>query len=246
MDKQTHARNLYFQTEFPVTEISEMLGIPRRTLHHWIKENHWERQKQSAACMPVMLTENCYHIISRLQQHLLSDDRATTPITHREADTLHKLVITIGKMKTRATLSESMEMMAGFMDRVNGRSPEMAQAILPFVEDYISSRSAEGAPQATPARSTGPSQAELDREALLDLEDMKAWAAQSNMPESGPSVAANPGPSPQTPHIPDVDYAARRQSPPDYRALIADLLNQDKDKKHLFPAASGKGSAVAA
>ncbi len=35
---QAQAQKLFFQSDLSMTEISEMLGIPRRTLHYWIRE----------------------------------------------------------------------------------------------------------------------------------------------------------------------------------------------------------------
>jgi transposase-like protein len=112
---QAQAQKLYFQSDLSKTEISEMLGIPRRTLHYWIREKNWDRIKRSAAQMPSLLAENIYHIIARFTQQLLGEDRINRPITRHEADTLHKLVLTISKLKARTTLNESMEMFGTFM-----------------------------------------------------------------------------------------------------------------------------------
>ena len=115
---QAQAQKLYFQSDLSKTEISEMLGIPRRTLHYWIREKNWDRIKRSAAQMPSLLAENIYHIIARFTQQLLGEDRINRPITRHEADTLHKLVLTISKLKARTTLNESMEMFGTFNRQV--------------------------------------------------------------------------------------------------------------------------------
>ncbi len=81
--QQVQAKRLYFQSDLSKTEIAEMLGIPRRTLHYWIREKNWDRIKRSAAHMPFLLAENVYHIISRFTQQLLGEDCVARPITHK-------------------------------------------------------------------------------------------------------------------------------------------------------------------
>ena len=237
-DKQNQARTLYFQTDLDRTEIANMLGIPRRTLHHWITTHHWDRQKKAAAHMPAFLAENCYHIIAKLQEHLLSDERANTPITRHEADTMHKMVLTISKMNSRATLNESMEMMEGFMDSVHANSPEMVAQVMPLVENYIASRSS-ATPQQFRAKqmsaSRTPTEQEIEDE--LDRQDMLAWAAEGYSP--GMDNESEPPVQPHEPVTIKEDaqqiYKARRQSPPDYKELIAEFRRQDENVRHMFP-----------
>jgi len=139
-EQQAKAKELYFQTDLTKTQISELVDVPRRTLHYWIKEQNWDRLKRSAAHMPALLAENCYHLIGRFSRQLLSEDRIMRPVTHQEAETLHKLVISANKLKNRSTLNESMEMFGFFMDTVSRKSPELAKEIMPFVDDYINAR----------------------------------------------------------------------------------------------------------
>ena len=183
---QAQAQKLYFQSDLSKTEISEMLGIPRRTLHYWIREKNWDRIKRSAAQMPSLLAENIYHIIARFTQQLLGEDRINRPITRHEADTLHKLVLTISKLKARTTLNESMEMFGTFMENVNQKAPEMAQQINPFVDDYIAGRAATNIQQFRPDNMNDfgliPKQEANLTEEQLDLQDIMAWTEEGNIP----------------------------------------------------------------
>ena len=154
--------------------------MSRRTLHFWIRKNNWDRIKQSAAVMPTLVAENCTLMIARLSENVLSEDRMMKPCTHLEANTMYKLALTAGKMKTRATLGENLEMLGFFMDRVNKKSPEMAKAILPFVEDYISSRAAININQLTPEHFNElgfiPRTEQDNTETKLDLQDIMEWS----------------------------------------------------------------------
>ena len=181
---QAQAKNLYFQSDLSKTEISDLLGIPRRTLHYWIREKNWDRIKRSAMHMPSLLAENVYHVIARFTQQLLGEDRINRPITHKEADTLHKLTLTVSKLKNRATLNESMEMFGVFMDNVHRQSPEMAQQITPFVDDYIAGRAATNIHQFRPDNMNDlgliPKQEENLTEEQLDLQDIMEWTEAGN------------------------------------------------------------------
>ncbi len=203
--------------------------MPRRTLHYWIKENNWEYQKQCAAHMPVLIAENCYHILANYTQQLLAPERKDVMISLREVNTLHKLTVTIANLKSRTTLNENMEIFTNFMETVSNSSPEMAKAISPFVNDFITSgaRASASIPQnmATPHTT-----AELESEAQLDLQ----YAAEENttapcvvsMPYQPVTIANRTAQASQ--------FAARRQSPPPYTELIAEFSRQNDTIRHLF------------
>jgi len=139
-EKQQQAKNLYFQSDLNKTQIAELLNVSRSSIHYWIKENNWQRLKKSAAMMPSIIAENCYMIMDNFTQSLLSEFRIKRPITHQEADTLHKLTLTIGKLRKRSTINENMEMFAYFMENINKKAPELAEQVQPFVDDYIASQ----------------------------------------------------------------------------------------------------------
>ena len=210
---QAQAQKLFFQSDLSKTEISEILGIPRRTLHYWIREKNWDRIKRSAAQMPSLLAENIYHIIARFTQQLLGEDRINRPITHKEADTLHKLTLTVGKLKTRNTLNESMEMFGMFMESVNSKSPEMAQQLVPFVDDYIAGRAATNIQQFRPDNMNDlgliPKQEANLTEEQLDMQDIMAWTEEGEI--SPAEVTTKEEPAPTQPVANDASTAVRHE-----------------------------------
>lgn len=176
---QTHARDLYFQSDLTTTQIAEILAIPRRTLHYWIKEKNWDRQKKAAEHMPALLAENCYHLIAKFTEQLLSETRIMKPITHKEADALYKLTLTVNKLKNRYTLNESMELFGTFMDKLNSVAPDLAKQVSPFVDECIANKSSQYVSQYRPSHfnSQGliPVPEENVKEQQLDLADIMAW-----------------------------------------------------------------------
>ena len=179
-EQQQQAQHLFFQTDLSKTEIASRLGISRRTIHYWAHDNHWDQIKKSAAHMPSLLAENCYFIMAKMQADMLSEERKEKPPTYQEVNALYKLMLTINKLKDRSPLNETLEMATHFMEFVDQQSPAAADLIKPFVDSYIASRAKVQTKQFTSAKPNtkepAPTTEEQDREALLDLEDLKYWA----------------------------------------------------------------------
>jgi transposase-like protein len=184
-DQKKQAEQLFFQTDLNKSEIANMLGISRSTLHSWVRENNWERLKQASAHMPVMLTELSYYAMHQLLESVLSENRIMKPITKQEADTLHKMTLTINRLGKRTSLNESMELIAFFMEDVAAKDPEAAKTIKPFIQSFIQSRAAVQPHHFTPAKFGDmgyipvptPSDKDLE-EAQLDLADIMAWSSE--------------------------------------------------------------------
>ena len=131
------AQRIYFQTEIPVAHIAEVLQVSERTVHYWIEDNGWAEIKKCAHQMPIKLADNCYQILSNIQDHLLSEERKNKPATHLEVNSMHKLVNTITKLRTRNTLNENIELNTYFLEYVAEQSPAMAASIKPFIDDFL-------------------------------------------------------------------------------------------------------------
>lgn len=207
-EQKQQAKHLYFQTNLSKTEIANYLNVSRRSVHYWIKEGNWERLKRSAEHMPAMLAENCYHIFSHLSEHLLSERRVMKPVTYQEANTLHKLTITIKNLKNRQTVNESMEMFAYFLDGLNKKSPGLAQQLMPHVEEYLSERTGiypqHFLPDGFNEMGYLEERTEDPREAKLDMQDIMDWTSpvrtfDGEQPDTTPAAPSTPAESPRQP-----------------------------------------------
>lgn len=155
LEKKQLAKNLFFQTDLTKSQIAAMLGISRRSVTYWIKEGDWLRLKSSAAHLPSLLAEKCYHMIGHLTDAYLSERRLTNPVSHKEIDGLYKLTLTIGKLKNRSTLNESMEMFGFFLDGLRNKNPDLAVELTPYIEEYVASRAAIYTNDVMPKNFTG-------------------------------------------------------------------------------------------
>ena len=225
-EKKQQAKELFFQTDLSKTQIANLLGISRRSLHYWVKDEHWDRLRESATQIPALLAEKCYHIFGHLTDQYLSELRATKPITHKEADTLHKLVITINKLKNRSTLNENIETFSYFLEGLKKQAPELATQVTPYIDKYLTGRASIFTSQLAPANynnqgliplpETDITEQQLDTRDLFDWDNEQMDAnpdlyptrymtipddvSLSNVPDEIPTSNTTPPPNETTPH----------------------------------------------
>ena len=216
-EQQQQAQSLYFQTDLSKSEIATMLGISRSTLHSWVRDYNWDHIKKRALHIPSQLAENCYFIMARMQEDILSEERRDKPATYQEVNALYKLTLTASKLKTRNLLNETLELGAHFIEFVDHQSPAAADFIKPYIDGYIVSRAADQTKQFTPqnaAASASSTQTEQDDlEARLDLEDLRYWAENpSEAPIAG--AAENKTAAQRSPNIEHqtLSYPGRTQA----------------------------------
>lgn len=177
-EQQQQAQYLFFQTDLSKTEIADQIGISRRSLQYWVKQNNWDRIRQNARHMPSLITEKCYHILSNYADSLLSVERKDNPPTSKEIDSMYKLTLTLNKLKGRASLNESMESIGWLMESINASDPALANQVMPFVSNHISNRAAANHTTYMPSEflTSGhlPAGSESGSEDYLDLRDEEA------------------------------------------------------------------------
>jgi hypothetical protein len=210
LEQQQQAQRLYFQTDLSKTQIADALGISRRSLHYWIRDNNWERLKKNVQHIPVTLAENCYYIMGHLTNSILSEGRADNPVTPQEVNMLYKLTLTINRLKARSTTNESMETLARLTDNINKSDPKLAADLQPHINDYIAVCAGTDANTFIPDRFNSsahiPEARQNSEEENLDREDLAAWAEEAgdstrtqhpvtNQPAHAP-VSAPPAPEP--------------------------------------------------
>ncbi len=207
---QAKARKLYLQTDLSKTEIATVLGIPIRTLHYWVGVQRWDIQKQCALQAPSVIVTNCYQILANFTGQLLAPERRDTLMTHKEAETIHKLTVTISKLKARTTLGENMDIFNNFLQNIRSYSPQLADLIAPHVTAFIAAGAT--APTAAPAHAAGvPTQAEMDEEARLDLEEELEQAPHTHSHTQTPHTHTQT--HTQTPHTQTPHTQSHTQTP---------------------------------
>jgi hypothetical protein len=199
-DQQQQAQHLYIQTDLNKSEIAKELGVNRRTLHNWIRQNNWDRLKKSGESIPSFLAGDCYQVFGNITNHLLSEERKDKPATPLEVNSMYKLILGINKLKGHPTLNENLETFGMFSEYLNSKSPDLAKNMQPIIDGFLATQAAPNHKQYKPTKLNDegyiPTEdaTTMEAEAKLDEEDILAWSQQekeSNMPSPAPS-AANP------------------------------------------------------
>lgn len=229
---------MYSQTGLSKSELAGQLGISRTTLHEWIRDNNWERLKKSGEFIPAFLAENIYQVIGNLTEHLLSEERIGKPVTMQEANTIHKLTLTIGKLKTRATLNENMETFAYFTEHLVNADFDLAKKLQPHINDFIHAQAAPAHKQYQPAKlddigyipTPGPISQYLEKE--LDKDDLELWALQEKNKANQPTASAPSTPAHQVTSQPKPIPAPINAMPPvannEINKMVQDVLTNKK------------------
>jgi DNA-binding XRE family transcriptional regulator len=210
-DLQQQAERMFFQTKLTKTEIANILGVSRTTLHTWARDNDWEQLKTSASQMPSIVANNCYTILLQLEESITAPGREGKPVTQAEVSMICRLTHAIHKLKNRHTLSESIELTTHFLDFVHNTDPEQVQAIKPLVDAFIRSR-ARNTRRPRPAAPPPPAHtpATDSTTAVNDLvNDLEQFLAMYNNPTA-------PGPAAETaaPNHSQAQPAHTKQQPP--------------------------------
>jgi DNA-binding XRE family transcriptional regulator len=152
--QQQQARRMFIQSDLNKTEIADTLSVDRRTIYQWSVDGDWERLKTSAKCMPSMLAEKCYHLIGHFTDHLLSAESHYQSVTKSDVDIIYKLARTIKILKKGNTINEDMETFNWFLEGLQKRDANLAQALLPYADEFITCRTATQAPVYASAKQT--------------------------------------------------------------------------------------------
>ena len=90
--------------------------------------------------MPLVLAEKCYYLVGHFTDHLLSRGSVNGGIAHSDAETLYKLVLSIGRLKKGSTVNENMEAFTYFLESIKKKDPGLAEQLMPHFEEYITAR----------------------------------------------------------------------------------------------------------
>ena len=94
--------------------IAKQVNVSERTIHSWIKENHWDKLRQAARSAPAVIAENMFSQLVELQNDIASREVGKRYPTMQEAELTRKLCLSIDRMKSAPGLSQSMQVLQLF------------------------------------------------------------------------------------------------------------------------------------
>lgn len=173
------AEALFVKTDLTKTEIAQLLGISRRTIHYWAADNAWERLKNSTDNLPSIGVENAWFIFNSYQEKLLAADPVYKTFTNDEINNLYKLGSLVRKLTRGNAINETIEVRNRFMEFVTRKNPDLALTVQSLMDEYIRTLA-----RIRPRALLGGKLDEFGRlikkeknirEAQLDIEDRVRW-----------------------------------------------------------------------
>ena len=253
-EQMQDALHLYLQTNLTKTEIAQYLNISRRSVNSWARDMEWDRIKNCADQIPMILAENNYLVMAKLQSEILSDQEAGKPLDLRKISTLCKVANTTRKFATRNTLNDNIELRDLFLNHVNAQNPELALMIQPYMDSFLIGQAKASSKElkyrkaaweasqlmtqanVTPNTDSAEPQT-LTRQQLMDLEearldqeDLEYWAhnpPSKDDPEYYPELVSANEPKTNSPK-PPLDNPDNSPNPHKKNAVWA---NPDKETK---------------
>ena len=133
------ARELYFQTKKTKTQIAAEVGVNRRTVLLWCKQDNWERMRRAEQTMPSLIAEKIYVLLDNYLNDLLRCPD-WTHVGSKNAQTIYYLTSSIKKLKNRYTVNETLETFGTFLDGLRKHKPELAEQLRPEFEEFTAAR----------------------------------------------------------------------------------------------------------
>ncbi len=220
-DLKELAETLFIKTNLTKTEIAQLLGISRRTVHYWAADNAWDRLKSCTDNMPSIGTENAWLLLTNYQEKLLAPERAFNQLTNDEVNNVCKLGSLVRKLTKGNALNETIELRNRFMEFVNQKNPDKALEVQSMLDDFIRHQAKVSSRTILLGKLVEhgciPKKEENIKETQLDIQDVVHWS--ENPPQADPD-----------PYTPDEIKAAPAtpQPPTTYSNPTPELSYPDK------------------
>ncbi len=221
-DLKELAESLFIKTNLTKTEIAQMLGISRRTVHYWAADNAWDRLKSCTDNMPSIGTENAWLLLTSYQEKLLAPERAFNQLTNDEVNNVCKLGSLVRKLTKGNALNETIELRNRFMEFVNQKNPDKALEVQSMLDDFIRTQAKVSSRSILLGKLDEhgciPKKEENIKETQLDIQDVVHWS--ENPPHGDPD--------PYTPDEIKAAAPATPQPPTTYSNPTPELSYPDK------------------
>ncbi|MCW3124191.1 MAG: hypothetical protein JWQ38_3683 [Flavipsychrobacter sp.] len=135
--EQHKAEYLFLHTDFSQQEIADIVGIDRRTLYSWAKENNWQRARYIAKHAPPVLVEQYYGQLGALNQAITNRTERPYP-TKEEAEIIRKLLISIKHaVVDKRPVIESIEALTEFVTELGNKDLELSKKVIGHMDEHI-------------------------------------------------------------------------------------------------------------
>jgi len=136
--QQQQARNLFITTTQTQQQIADTVGIDKKTLYRWIKQECWDQLKQATLALPSLIVHNLFSQVAELQQHIASREEGKRFPSMHEAEVIRKLINTAQKLGMGNSLSTNIDVMMSFSDYTLKQDLNFTKQLVKYADQYFS------------------------------------------------------------------------------------------------------------
>lgn len=135
---QEYAKLLYVRENISSqTELAQKVGVTVKTIAQWINDGNWERYKRNLVLtrneqMALLLEE-----LEELNSVIQNKEQGKRYADYKESNIRRNLIKDIKELETKASVSEAINALTGFLNFMRSQNLEKAQEVSHWVDVYI-------------------------------------------------------------------------------------------------------------
>jgi transcriptional regulator with XRE-family HTH domain len=138
-EKKEWAKLLYTREPVKITqkEVAERVGVSQRTMSLWVRNENWDRVRESVIVTKEEQLRRIYMQIEELNNDIFSSEPGKRFASSKQADTLNKLATAAKKLETEASIADIIEVSKRFLNWLRQTDFEKAKEISYFFDAFI-------------------------------------------------------------------------------------------------------------
>ena len=137
--KREWAGLLYMKENLTQQEIADKVGVSRRTMGNWIREEKWEERKAGITLTREIQIDSLYRQVAAINEAISRKPADKRFPDIREADILAKLSTSIKKLETEVGIADLVSVAQRFVKFVRAIDFDKAREITTMFDAFIKS-----------------------------------------------------------------------------------------------------------
>ena len=136
-EKKDWAKLLFTREGLTQKEIAAKIGVSAQSMTKWVKDNEWDRLRQSLLVTRDEQLKRLYMQLDELNSMIMKRPAGERFANSKEADTISKLTVSIRTMETDASIADIVEVCKRVLNYLRPISPTKAKETAEIFDDFI-------------------------------------------------------------------------------------------------------------
>ncbi|MDO4691718.1 MAG: putative DNA-binding transcriptional regulator [Porphyromonadaceae bacterium] len=139
--KKEWAKSLYTRDNMTLIEIAEQVGVDRRTVARWVKEEGWDNLRTGLLMTKEAQIRNLYEGINQLNEQRIARPIGQQGWTPAESSSIAQISKTLERLETSSGIAEIISVFTGLVTWLRDRDLTKAKEITLILDEYIKHKS---------------------------------------------------------------------------------------------------------